>query len=671
MVVPSIGSMYHAQPDVPGWSVPSSPTIASSGRSLRRPSDDRRLGGPVEVGDDVGQRRLGGAAEIAVAGRRAPPGERDVAGVDRQRCGEVAERDDVDAVSGGHDLPARDRRSRATRPWPAAPARTRSAMPIARRPASRRGCRCPWRSEQSPSHWMSTSANPIIPPASPPSRIATNAITRAGDRRDRRQRSFIGGIRHEPEATHPGSTSAPRRVPIRARGGRGAHLQRGGEHRRALRAGARRRCPRPRSSWSTTPAPTARPTWSAASPTASGDVVLLERPGKSGLGAAYRAGFALAIERGADVCVQIDADLSHDPAVLPGARGQRRARRRPRDRQPLRARRHHPRLAVEAAHAVAVGQPVRRRHARPRRQRRHGRPPRLLGRRARAHGLRLGRGRGVRLPGRDDPSPRPRGWPDRRVPDHVQRPHGGGVEALATASSARPPCSSSACGSPTAAAAANAAARAADPRAYRSGVSTHAHPHRPARGHGCVLRVGRAAAAAGAGGQAGGGRAAPGRGAWWRRRRTRRGGSACTRRCRRRSPVGAARRRSSCRATTRCTASVSGRCTRSSTGTRRSSSRWRSTRRSSTCRARSGCSARASRSRSGSATTSTTELDLSCSVGVAPNKFLAKLASVEAKPTALPDRIVPGRGVVEVEPGKRARVPPPAPGEAPVGRRAR
>lgn len=44
------------------------------------------------------------------------------------------------------------------------------------------------------------------------------------------------------------------------------------------------------------------------------------------------------------------------------------------------------------------------------------------------------------------------------------------------------------------------------------------------------------------------------------------------------------------------------------------------------------------------------ELALACSVGVAPNKFLAKLASVEAKPTATPAGVVAGAGVTVVEP---------------------
>jgi dolichol-phosphate mannosyltransferase len=47
------------------------------------------------------------------------------------------------------------------------------------------------------------------------------------------------------------------------------------------------------------------------------DVYLLSRAGKSGLGSAYRAGFAWGLERGYDAFVEIDADFSHDPAALP------------------------------------------------------------------------------------------------------------------------------------------------------------------------------------------------------------------------------------------------------------------------------------------------------------------------------------------------------------------
>ena len=44
---------------------------------------------------------------------------------------------------------------------------------------------------------------------------------------------------------------------------------------------------------------------------------VLHRPGKQGLGRAYIAGFERALGHGADYVVEMDADLSHDPADLP------------------------------------------------------------------------------------------------------------------------------------------------------------------------------------------------------------------------------------------------------------------------------------------------------------------------------------------------------------------
>jgi dolichol-phosphate mannosyltransferase len=46
-------------------------------------------------------------------------------------------------------------------------------------------------------------------------------------------------------------------------------------------------------------------------------VRVLHRPGKQGLGQAYIAGFEVALAAGAALVIEMDADLSHDPAHLP------------------------------------------------------------------------------------------------------------------------------------------------------------------------------------------------------------------------------------------------------------------------------------------------------------------------------------------------------------------
>ena len=48
-----------------------------------------------------------------------------------------------------------------------------------------------------------------------------------------------------------------------------------------------------------------------------GNIEVLRRHEKSGLGSAYRAGFRWGLERDFDVCIEMDADLQHEPEALP------------------------------------------------------------------------------------------------------------------------------------------------------------------------------------------------------------------------------------------------------------------------------------------------------------------------------------------------------------------
>ena len=48
-----------------------------------------------------------------------------------------------------------------------------------------------------------------------------------------------------------------------------------------------------------------------------GNIEVMRRQEKSGLGSAYRAGFRWGLDREFDACIEMDADLSHEPEALP------------------------------------------------------------------------------------------------------------------------------------------------------------------------------------------------------------------------------------------------------------------------------------------------------------------------------------------------------------------
>ena len=128
---------------------------------------------------------------------------------------------------------------------------------------------------------------------------------------------------------------------------------------------------------------------------------------KSGLGSAYRAGFAWGLERGWEAFVEMDADLSHDPRRSRAWSAPLSRRRRPGGRVALRPGRLDPELALAPAAAVPGRQHLRRAAARPARHGLDVGVPGLPGRDPAPHRPRRGAGRGLRLPDRDGP-PGPR-----------------------------------------------------------------------------------------------------------------------------------------------------------------------------------------------------------------------------------------------------------------------
>ena len=48
-----------------------------------------------------------------------------------------------------------------------------------------------------------------------------------------------------------------------------------------------------------------------------GRIEVMRRASKSGLGSAYRTGFRWGLDHGFDACIEMDADLSHEPEALP------------------------------------------------------------------------------------------------------------------------------------------------------------------------------------------------------------------------------------------------------------------------------------------------------------------------------------------------------------------
>ncbi len=330
------------------------------------------------------------------------------------------------------------------------PSTEMTAVPAAPRHRTDVARRCADATSLSPDVCSAMNAQPISPPASPPSRMATEGHGPGHRRRQRGEGlALLGrsrGRRHRGHAREAGRTRSYARPDAHA-GGR-PHLQRGLRHRDGAaahpRGAARRGDPRRRRQQ---PGRHGRARRGRSAPTDPG-VSLLRRPAKNGLGSAYLAGFAEGLERGFDILVEMDADLSHDPLALPAL---------------VSAATHGADVAIGSRYVAGGSTPdwTWRRAFLSRWGNRYAALALGLavndstsGYRAyRADALAPGRprpraGLRLRLPGRDDLPPHQPGRPGGRDPRRLRRPPRRRVQDVAARSSSRPSSSSpaGACG---------------------------------------------------------------------------------------------------------------------------------------------------------------------------------------------------------------------------------
>ena len=180
----------------------------------------------------------------------------------------------------------------------------------------------PMASEASPVVWRSTNEYPMTPPAIPARMMDAKAITRAptegsadsgsGDDGVDGIPASYGPAEHDTKAIAYGSTVARMRTLV--------ILPTYNEAENIFEVLDRVRAAVPGAEVLVvddgSPDGTAQlaESWAADN---HGQVTVLRRASKSGLGSAYRAGFANGLERGFEALIEMDSDLQHDPAALP------------------------------------------------------------------------------------------------------------------------------------------------------------------------------------------------------------------------------------------------------------------------------------------------------------------------------------------------------------------